>query len=403
MSQRKLWIASVCLNLGLGGGWAYLANRDAKPAASMDAVSAVTRTNFSAAPTKQMSVTITNQIPADFTWAKLESADYKQYVANLRAVGCPELTIYDIIIAELDLIYEPKLNALKGANIAMEDRFWLKAKPKPPRAANANDEIKKLEEERRNLIKDLLGLTEKSWRVAHNYYEDSGQTRYSYLTEEQRLKLEKLEYTYEKLGGAQRQSGGYPNEEVRRKMLGEMKSFMSPEEIFEYEVRTSNLSRELRNNLKAANPSEDEFRKIFTATYEARNLGPDAKPADDKGQSQATAYTKMNETMKETLGEERYTELQRMKDPAYRQLVSAAPYLGFDKSAVVRVQAMEADVGKAIQALNANQNLTPEQRTKALQDIRTTTEKAVQNELGEKGTKYYLKSGGYWLRNLGNR
>lgn len=399
MSQRKLWIASVCLNLGLGGGWAYLANRDAKLAASVDTVSAVTHTNFSAAPTKQMSVTITNQTPTDFTWAKLETADYKQYIANLRAVGCPELTIYDIIIAELDLIYEPKLNALKGANIAMEDKFWLKAKPKPPRAANANDEIKKLEEERRNLIKDLLGLTEKSWRVAHNYYEDSGQTRYSYLTEEQRLKLEKLEYTYEKLGGAQRQSGGYPNEEVRRKMLAEMKSFMSPEEIFEYEVRTSNLSRELRNNLKTANPSEDEFRKIFTATYEARNLGPDAKPATDN----AAAYTKMDETMKETLGEERYTELQRMKDPAYRQLVSAAPYLGFDKSAAVRVQAMEADVGKAVQALNANQNLTPEQRTKAMQDIRTATEKAVQNELGEKGTKYYLKSGGYWLRNLGNR
>jgi hypothetical protein len=403
MMPRKLFIASICLNIGLGASWALLAQRQPESAPAQDATALVTRSSTRPAATNRVDVVITNQLKTDFTWSQLESEDYKKYIENLRAVGCPELTIYDIIIAELDLTYEPKLNILKGANLPMEDKFWLNNKPKPPRAANANEEIKKLEEERRNLIKDLLGLTEKSWRVAHNYYEDSGQTRYAYLTEEQRLKLEKLEYNYEKLGGAQRQGTNYPNENVRKKMLAEMKTFMSPEEIFEYEVRTSNLSRELRNSLKAASPSEEEFRKIFTTTYEARNLGPEAKPGEGQTKEQFTeALQRMNETMKQTLGEERYTEVQRMKDPAYRQLVSAAPYLGFDKSAAVRIQAMEADVEKAVRTLNANQALSPEQRTKALQDIRVATEKAVQSELGEKGTKYYLKGPGYWLRRIGN-
>ena len=34
-------------------------------------------------------------------WRQLESSDYRQYIANLRAVGCPEKTIRDIIVAEV--------------------------------------------------------------------------------------------------------------------------------------------------------------------------------------------------------------------------------------------------------------------------------------------------------------
>ena len=36
---------------------------------------------------------------ATFDWRMVESEDYKKYIANLCAVGCPEKTIRDIIIA----------------------------------------------------------------------------------------------------------------------------------------------------------------------------------------------------------------------------------------------------------------------------------------------------------------
>ena len=34
-------------------------------------------------------------------WRQVESSDYRQYIANLRAAGCPEKTIRDIIVAEV--------------------------------------------------------------------------------------------------------------------------------------------------------------------------------------------------------------------------------------------------------------------------------------------------------------
>ncbi|MDB6110242.1 MAG: hypothetical protein JWR69_1992 [Pedosphaera sp.] len=48
-----------------------------------------------------------------FHWSQLEAADYRVYVANLRAIGCPELTIRDIISADVDGLYSEKRQALR--------------------------------------------------------------------------------------------------------------------------------------------------------------------------------------------------------------------------------------------------------------------------------------------------
>lgn len=48
-------------------------------------------------------------VPAEsqprFQWRSLESADYRTYIANLKAIGCPHQTIRDIITADVDGLY----------------------------------------------------------------------------------------------------------------------------------------------------------------------------------------------------------------------------------------------------------------------------------------------------------
>ncbi len=38
----------------------------------------------------------------NFTWDQIESADYATLIKNLRALGCPEQTIRDIVITDVD-------------------------------------------------------------------------------------------------------------------------------------------------------------------------------------------------------------------------------------------------------------------------------------------------------------
>jgi hypothetical protein len=52
--------------------------------------------------------------PEPFHWRRLESTDYRTYIANLRGIECPEQTIRDIITADVDAaIFAPRRHQLK--------------------------------------------------------------------------------------------------------------------------------------------------------------------------------------------------------------------------------------------------------------------------------------------------
>src|SRR5579863_9254903 len=40
-----------------------------------------------------------------FTWQELESTDYQTYIKNLRDISCPEQTIRDLIVADVNAVY----------------------------------------------------------------------------------------------------------------------------------------------------------------------------------------------------------------------------------------------------------------------------------------------------------
>ena len=68
--------------------------------------------------------TVTNTVAVtnDFRWAQLESEDYRAYITRLRSIGCPEQTIRDIVIADVDKLLAPKMQA---ANPRVRDvKFW---------------------------------------------------------------------------------------------------------------------------------------------------------------------------------------------------------------------------------------------------------------------------------------
>jgi hypothetical protein len=53
-----------------------------------------------------------------FQWAQIESTDYRTYVANLRGIGCPERTIRDIIIADVNGLYFARREKLRRSELA---------------------------------------------------------------------------------------------------------------------------------------------------------------------------------------------------------------------------------------------------------------------------------------------
>jgi hypothetical protein len=61
------------------------------------------------------------EITEPFRWAQVESSDYRVYLANLRALGCPEQTVRDIIIADVNDLFNGRVKALVDE---VSGRFW---------------------------------------------------------------------------------------------------------------------------------------------------------------------------------------------------------------------------------------------------------------------------------------
>ena len=89
---------------------------------------------------------VTNTLRELFTWAKVESRDYPQYIANLRAVHCPESTLQDIIITDITKNYARQKAALQEARTR---EFWKTESQRPGgRSADASP-ARQLEREKR--------------------------------------------------------------------------------------------------------------------------------------------------------------------------------------------------------------------------------------------------------------
>ena len=416
MSPKVILLVSICLNAGLGIAY-FISPQPTSPDSAEGSVAM--RVSSSSKPEKkraQAPQVVTNVIEPEFHWREVEAADYKEYIRKLRGIGCPEATIRDIIIADIDKLYEPRMVALREQPTYRPDQFWVSdmgsrsQKRDPEKAA----QVAALYKERSELIKELLGVEESEMRKAFSSYEDTRDKQLAFLTQEQRDKIKELDKKFsEERSRIYAEAGGYIDSDtqkeladVRKKMLEGMKEFMTPAEIFDYDIRTSDTARNMKYELRGFNPTEEEFRALFAvkrAEEEARFSRMGERPTPEEMKAQQEASKLAQENLRATLGEERYKEMELAKDYSYRQLVAAAPYMGFDASAAARVSSLKTDAEKAANEVRRNRDLTPEQRNQALQDIRAASEAAVTKEIGEKGYKYYRQHGGYWFNNIAPR
>src|SRR6266487_1479794 len=117
MRWRAVAFVSLAANLFLAAGWLLLLHQ--RPAGipagdANDASKTLGRTNF----------VVRKQI---FSWREIESPDYPTFITNLRGIDCPEQTIRDIIIADVNALYSLK----RATNLVTSEQQWWRSEPDP--------------------------------------------------------------------------------------------------------------------------------------------------------------------------------------------------------------------------------------------------------------------------------
>jgi hypothetical protein len=396
MTRSRLIAGLVCFNLALIAAIGFVvSNRRAKPASSDDEV-VVARTNLiPAIIEKRAKRAAAKDASSRFTWHSLGGREYRGYIANLRTIGCPEETIQDIIIAAVNRDYHAREVALKLRPDQMKP--WETAETTNTRDWNKVATLGELAREKRALLKELLGIdvpavmplilsrqTHEKFEAALQLLPDDKRDAVRAIHEKYWLDSQRLQQrTLGEFDADDR--AAYQN--IRAERRDALAKLLTPAEFEDLELRISTTASSLRSQLAAFAPTENEFREIFrlkrefTEEYNTRG-GVD--PEDQTfNQRRAQASQQVEERLKGALGPERYAEYQRAQDGNYQRLVQIADQSGLPRDTAVKGYEIQRAMTDELQKLRADPNLSKEQRQAAVKDIRSQTEEALKQTLGQ--------------------
>jgi hypothetical protein len=417
MNSRSVSIILFGINLGLLGVVAYmvyLLRMGPTPARPVGRTAFVTNTVTQVAVRK---VNATNLLAAfgnrPLNWSAIESTNYVTYINNLRGFGCPEETVRDIILTDIAKTYGKRRAALVGQGKG--DKFWL---PYPDENGDPQlrQQLAALEEEQRRLVRELLGIDFQT-ELAKYWQDDEvlEQRMFGFLPEEKQDQLRGLNAKFEALEQEiyTRSKGELiPEDEEKLRTLekekeAELAKVLTPQEMEEYQLRNSSTANTLRGQLAGFQPTEEEFRKLFKLqkTYDDQFAKAfdltDGNAVAVQSKAQEEAQRALNDEMKKSLGEQRYNEYVRAQDGDYRSLQNLGSRFNFPNETVASIYDMKQQAEQQKQQLEANPNLTPQQRQRALAEIATLTQKSISDAMGERAFKAYQQGTGRWLSSLG--
>ncbi len=410
------WITlSLLFNLSLLTAVGYVAQRRSAATARMVTETDVVTEVTTKVVKKEAGAPVVVNVPAGpFTWRLVEAAEYKPYIANLRAIECPEETIRDIITADVDKLYAKKIKALH--HNAMKGYQYWQAGVNP--WANMDQEAWKqqrvLEKEKRALLIELLGVDPQKEKNKLYGNVDWQEQMYPFLSEDKREKTQAIQEKYQDLEQAiYRKYKGYYGEEmqaelkkVRNEQKAELAGLLTPYEMDEYALRNSQTANQMNWEMRTLDPDEQEFRKLYKikSVFDDQFSGFQFDPDDKEAQAKYNEARKaMNEEIKGALGDARYTEYTRSQDYNYQQLARLADREGLPKGTAGKVYDMKAAAEEQAQKIRSDTTLNAADRKQALAAIQQETEQAVTQTLGDKAYGKYKDRNGWWIRSLTGR
>ena len=413
--RMAVLLASLAGNVLLGGLVLSHPSKLAPPYASraVEGAAAPNRTREFLRSTETASTAPAAVEAPAFSWAQLESEDYQNYITALRAFGVPEKMVRDIIIADVQKLYRPRLAALRPKKQA-NTNFWENRAPFIPSAGQTKEQRQQLfalQKEQQELIKNLLGRD-----VYREIAKDLGQPDWTErmfgpMPEDLRDKVGEMQERfqqatseiYSKADGFIDQDTQAELKAMRRKFRDELGTVLTPQQVQEYGLRNSDTANQMRWQLGTFEPNEKEFRAIFDYKQALEDLEPQRSPFDDSPRpssedlkARQQKQKELDQTLSEALGPDRLKEFKMLDQWEYRNLSEA----GVSKSDLLKVADMKQQAQDAAARIRGDKSLSPEQRTQALQGVRTETERSLAELIGERRVKAYSGSGGYWLRNI---
>jgi hypothetical protein len=335
-------------------------------------------------------------------WSTLAAAELPILVERLRADGFPREVIRAIVMAQIAEQFAARRKALDPR---MEDRPFWKNPPDDPATALATRQLS-LEQQR--LVREVLGADAEPndpLTLARQ------QQRFGMLPPDKAQAVRDLIRTYDEKRNELYTVGIVTQaQQEKRRALDEeqqaaVRALLTPEELFEYDLRNNTTANSMRTELLAFNPTEEEFRMIFSLRkpfdeqYQSYLSGP-SLPSDAIMRERSEAQKQLTERIKAALPPDRAAFYERATDSNYRRAAQLVARLELPPTTTDELFALQKEYEQRRRA-PAQPVASREALMQQLTEMQQEASARVGALLGgARGVEAYKQNGGTWLTSM---
>ncbi|HVS53926.1 MAG TPA: hypothetical protein VHD62_16340 [Opitutaceae bacterium] len=339
------------------------------------------------------------------TWDTLATPELAATAARLKAEGFPVSLQRAILSALVVEHFADRHKAL--ADLIDAQPWWRGSIYGTASGAKILAQRQQLQRDETDAIDQLLGVG----TGASAYARASQARRFGNLPPEKATALSRIESDYNELSseiqsGAQNMLLAEDREKLaflEQEKRADIAKLLSPDELLEYDLRNSSTATQLRYQLSAFNPTEDEFRAIFKVqqAFDAQYAGGNYQLMTlDQRRQWSEARTQVAKQIEAVLPPDRAAEYALKTDSSYLQTNALVSRLELPATATNDIVGIQKDITKRVDAMRTDRSLTAEQRTAQLTALGLEADARLMPILGEAGMKAYKQNAGYWLNNL---
>jgi hypothetical protein len=366
-----------------------------------------------AVPSKEAAKTPPPSAPAknkgtgvEVLWPKLKSDDLAALVRQLREAGFPAVMVRAIVDGELERRFGPRIRELTRS--LTEIPYWKPDTGYYMGNSKLYESISQIYRERSALLREVLGKD----MFAYSGMDPSvaQQRIFGNLPQAKIDLVQRINDDYAEMSSQVRsamQGVALPEDReklalLEREKQKDLAEILTPQELADYEMRSSQITSRLRTSLTIMDASEAEFQSIYRIHGAFKDvLYPPPQSAmvyitADLSEKRREAQQQIHDQVKAALGDARYQQYQRATDNDFQQLYRLGqrdnvPYETLVKAHEVRNSTAEASI-KIIE----NSALSPTERQTALKTLAQEARNKLLSTLGPGAGPTYVENS-RWL------
>lgn len=343
-----------------------------------------------------------NPAPGANTWTALRSDDLKSMAGRLRAAGFPPGVVKAIIASQIEHLFNARRRELL-AQVGPRP-YWSSLYGNYDHKMMSG--LNAVYKEQTRMLKELVGDDQDD--PLGNLYR---QQMSGGVPREKFDRVQSIISDYNDMRNdvfANANGALLPEDQeklafLEREQKADIAAALTPAEQFEYQIRNSPMAGQLRSQMKAFNPTEDEFRSIFKAQqdFDQQYGSPWGPPMTPEQQQERQAHqADLTAQVQGALGPDRFAQYKQETDPSYLQTSGLVERLELPAEATRQVVDVQGDITKRADAVRKDPGLSAADKKSQLAALADEATTKLGSVLGDRGLAAYRQSGGWWIQSL---